>query len=178
MPIPATAHGCAPAPSRHRTAPARRWPTRRRAVRARSGCAAGLGDEPVDDGRYLNFAATVWNAGDSPLVVDGFREKGKPVMDAYQYFYDAARQPGRLRPGRAHGVGPAPTHHHWHFEDFARYQLLGRRRSTNVQRSPQGGFCLADTDAIDFTVPGALWHPYNTDLATACGDFSALAVSE
>ena len=27
-------------------------------------------------------------------------------------------------------------------------------------------------------MPGAQWHPYNTDLTTACGDFSALAVSE
>jgi hypothetical protein len=39
---------------------------------------------------YLNFGATVWNAGPSPLVVDGFRIKNTKLMDAFQYFYDAA----------------------------------------------------------------------------------------
>ncbi len=129
------------------------------------------------NGRYLNFSATVWNAGDSPLVVDGFREKGKPIMDSYQYFYDAdGNQVGYVPAG--HMVwDPAPTHHHWHFSDFARYQLVSADKHY-VQRSHKDGFCLAATDAIDFTVPGALWRPFNTDLSTACGDFSALAVSE
>ena len=128
-------------------------------------------------GRYLNFSATVWNAGDSPLVVDGFREKGKAVMDSYQYFYDAnGNQVGYVPAG--HMVwDPAPTHHHWHFTDFAQYQLISADKHY-AQRSHKDGFCLAATDAIDFTVPDALWHPYNTDLTTACGDFSALAVSE
>lgn len=128
-------------------------------------------------GRYLNFSATVWNAGDSPLVVDGFREKGKAVMDSYQYFYDSqGNQVGYVPAG--HMIwDPRPTHHHWHFEDFARYQLLDANQH-DVQLSHKEAFCLAATDAIDFTVPGALWHPYNTDLSTACGDYSALAVSE
>ena len=133
------------------------------------------------DGRYLNFSATVWNAGDSPLVVDGFREKGKAVMDSYQYFYDAeGNQVGYVPAG--HMVwDPARTHHHWHFSDFARYELVSAGKGANagfVQRSHKDGFCLAATDAVDYTVPGALWRPYNTDLSTACGDFSALAVSE
>lgn len=129
------------------------------------------------DGRYLNFAATVWNAGDSPLVVDGFREPGKAVMDSYQYFYDAqGNQVGYVPAG--HMVwDPRPTHRHWHFQDFARYRLLDASKH-NVQLSHKEAFCLAATDAVDFTVPGALWRPYNTDLATACGDYSALAVSE
>ncbi len=128
-------------------------------------------------GRYLNFSATVWNAGDSPLVVDGFREKGKAVMDSYQYFYDSdGNQVGYVPAG--HMIwDPRPTHHHWHFEDFARYQLVDANKH-DVQLSHKEAFCLAATDAIDFTVPGALWHPYNTDLSTACGDYSALAVSE
>lgn len=129
------------------------------------------------DGRYLNFSATVWNAGDSPLVVDGFREKGKAVMDSYQYFYDAQGNQVGYVPAGHMAWDPRPTHHHWHFEDFARYQLLDANRH-DVQLSHKEAFCLAATDAVDFTVPGALWRPYNTDLSTACGDFSALAVSE
>jgi len=38
--------------------------------------------------QYLAFSANVWNAGPSPLVVDGFRRPGTLLMDAYQYFFD------------------------------------------------------------------------------------------
>lgn len=31
---------------------------------------------------YLRFSATVWNSGDSPLVVDGSRREGEDLMDA------------------------------------------------------------------------------------------------
>ena len=136
-----------------------------------------MGIQLSHDGRHLNFAATVWNAGDSPLVVDGFREKNKPVMDAYQYFYDSAGNEVGYVPAGHMEWDARPTHQHWHFEDFARYQLLDASK-TKVQRSHKEAFCLADTDAIDLTVPGAQWQPTNTDLGTACGGFSALAVSE
>ncbi|HET6740675.1 MAG TPA: lysyl oxidase family protein, partial [Kribbella sp.] len=39
-------------------------------------------------------------------------------------------------------------------------------------------FCLAATDAIDYTVKNANWHPGNTDLHTACGDHGSLSVRE
>lgn len=42
-----------------------------------------------EKGTQLRFAATTWNAGDSPLIIDGFRREGEDE-DAYQYFYDAA----------------------------------------------------------------------------------------
>ena len=38
---------------------------------------------------FLAFAATPWNAGPAPLVVEGFRRPGEELMDAYQYFRDA-----------------------------------------------------------------------------------------
>ena len=83
-------------------------------AQARSAFAAGLRHHhqrrrgrrrPGKD--YLAFSANVWNAGPAPLVVDGFRSPGKDLMDAYQYFYDADGQAGRLHPDRHHGVGPA-----------------------------------------------------------------------
>ena len=124
----------------------------------------------------LRFSATVWNAGDSPLVIDGFRRRGEDVMDAYQYFFDSAgEQTGYQQ------VGTMEFHHanhnHWHFEDFARYDLLDADKNY-VARSRKQSFCLANTDAVDYTVPGADWQPENTDLSTACGDEGALSIRE
>lgn len=45
-------------------------------------------------------------------------------------------------------------------------------------RSAKRSFCLANTDAIDYTVPGANWRPAGTDLSTARGDRGALSVRE
>ena len=69
------------------------------------------------------------------------------------------------------------THQHWHFRDFARYRLLNEDR-TGAVRSRKEAFCLANTDAVDYTVPGADWQPENTDLHTACGDYDALSIRE
>jgi lysyl oxidase len=129
------------------------------------------------DGDHLQFSATVWNGGDSPLVVDGFRREGEDEMDAYQYFFDGdGNQTGYQQVGHLHW-DPKPTHRHWHFEDFARYTLLRADRSEAV-RSHKEAFCLANTDAVDLTVPEATWNPDNTDLATSCGGLSSLSIRE
>lgn len=126
--------------------------------------------------KLLQFAANVWNAGDSPLVLDGYRDPDEDHMTAYQYFFDADdNQVGYQQVGELHFH--AANHNHWHFEDFARYRLYNADKQP-IRRSMKQSFCLAATDAIDYTVPGADWHPYNTDLATACGGPSALAIRE
>jgi hypothetical protein len=131
----------------------------------------------VHNGNVLHFAANVWNAGPSTLVVDGFRRDGEDEMDAYQYFYDENGEPtGSAQIGTMHWHN-APSHHHWHFLDFARYRLLDADKQ-GIVRSRKQSFCLANTDAIDYTVPGANWHPWNTDLSTACGGYDALSVRE
>lgn len=127
--------------------------------------------------KHLRFSATVWNAGDSPLVVDGFRRGNKDVMDAYQYFIDGdGNQTGYQRVGTMIWH-KAKSHNHWHFEDFARYTLLKADR-TEAVRSRKESFCLANTDAVDYTVPGADWRPDGTDLHTACGDRSTISLRE
>lgn len=127
---------------------------------------------------YLRFAATVWNAGPSPLVVDGYRSTSdQDLMDAYQFFYDADGNPAGYDTAGAMEWDARPGHHHWHFEDFARYQLLDADGNT-VVKSRKEAFCLANTDAVDYTVEGADWRPYNTDLSTSCGDYASLAVRE
>jgi hypothetical protein len=135
------------------------------------------GIQMAQNGNYLQFSATVWNAGDSPLVVDGFRREGEDEMDAYQYFFDAdGNQTGYEQVGHMHW-DPRPTHQHWHFEDFASYTLLAADQ-TEVVKSRKEAFCLAPTDAVDQTVPNASWNVDNSDLTTACGDYGALSVRE
>ena len=128
-------------------------------------------------GTYLRFSATVWNGGDSPLVVDGFRRNGEDQMDAYQYFFDADGNQTGYEPVGSMAWDGRPSHQHWHFEDFARYTLLDADRN-EVGRSKKEAFCLANTDSVDLTVPGAAWRPENTDLYTSCGDYSSLSVRE
>ena len=179
MPMPAGAHhGRAAAPDLR---PATR-PTS-----ARAGAPVG----PVPDLRslpsfaidlnpkrtQLRFAATVWNAGSSALVLDGFRNSGdQSVMDTYQYFFDAqGKQTGYQQVGsmKYHDA----NHDHWHYEDFAEYSLVDADKKT-VGVSKKISFCLANTDPVDLTVPGADWMQGPDDLGSMCGDDSALSVRQ
>ena len=106
----------------------------------------------VERGRYLNFSATVWNAGPSPLVVDGFRQAGnQDLMDAYQYFFDGSGNQVGYRPVGTMEWDQRDGHEHWHFTDFATYRLMDKHKKL-VVRSQKEAFCLANTDAIDYTV--------------------------
>lgn len=142
------------------------------------GIAIAGGEEGAVPGKdYLAFSATVWNGGPSPLVVDGFRKPGAEKMDAYQYFYDAKGKQVGYTPTGTMEWDPRDGHQHWHFSDFASYRLLGADKK-EIVRSGKEAFCLANTDSIDYTVKNANWHPYNTDLATACGEETAVSVRE
>lgn len=128
-------------------------------------------------GNFLMFSANVWNGGNSPLVVDGFRRDGEDIMDAYQYFVDAdGNQTGFQQVGTM-AWDSQDTHQHWHFKDFARYRILNEDK-TQAVRSRKEAFCLANTDAIDYTLPGADWRPDQTDLHTACGERDSLSIRE
>ncbi|WP_416985586.1 lysyl oxidase family protein [Streptomyces sp. T028] len=126
---------------------------------------------------YLAFSANVWNAGPAPLVVDGFRKPGSDLMDSYQYFYDAKGKQIGYTPAGTMEWDPRIGHEHWHFTDFASYHLLSADK-TDIVKSGKEAFCLANTDAVDYTVKNANWHPYNTDLSTACGEKSSISVRE
>ncbi|MEU8609648.1 lysyl oxidase family protein [Actinoplanes sp. NPDC048791] len=133
--------------------------------------------QDTDGKAYINFAATVWNGGTSPLVVDGFRRTGEDVMDAYQYFYDAAGAEVGARLAGTMQWDAREGHLHWHFTDFAQYNLLDSSQDLAV-RSGKEAFCLANTDPVDYTMPLAKWRPGNTSLATSCGQNTAVAVRE
>jgi hypothetical protein len=126
---------------------------------------------------YVDFSATVWNGGTSPLLVDGFRRTGEDLMDAYQYFFDASgKEVGSVEAGTMEW-DPREGHRHWHFTDFAQYNLLSADKALRV-RSGKEAFCLVNTDAVDYTVPNAKWRPSNTDLSSSCGQNTAVAVRE
>jgi len=126
---------------------------------------------------YLSFNATVWVAGQSSLVVDGFRRTGENLMDAYQYFYDAdGNQTGYAQVGTMEWDA-REGHSHWHFTDFAQYRLLAADQQVAV-RSGKEAFCLANTDAVDYTLARANWRPENTELRTSCGRENSIATRQ
>ncbi|MCW2787049.1 MAG: putative secreted protein [Marmoricola sp.] len=130
-----------------------------------------------EDGRdLLDFAATVYNGGPGPLVAEGFRRGSKPVMNAYQFFYRGTTQVAERRVGTME-YDARPTHQHWHFRDFAVYDLVNRGHH-RLRTSGKEAFCLAPTDAINLLQPGAVVDPGNPDLSTACGDITSIWVRE
>lgn len=136
----------------------------------------GINVENRRSGRArLSFGATVWAAGASDLVVEGFRRPGEAVMDAYQYFYEGDEAVGKAPVGELE-FDERDGHHHWHFRQFAGYTLLDAN-GAEVRESRKEAFCLAPTDAIDLTLPGAAWNP-SVGLGTACGMPNSIWVRE
>jgi hypothetical protein len=125
---------------------------------------------------YLDFGATVWVGGRSRLDVEGFRKPGSPTMRAYQYFWKGGHIVGRIRAGTM-GFDSENGHDHWHFQQFARYQLLNARKKVAV-RSRKVGFCIAPTDAVDLLLPHATWQPSFIGFGGQCGSQTALWVRE
>lgn len=125
----------------------------------------------------LSFAASPWNAGPAPLVVEGFRRPGEDVMDAYQYFYDQDGNPvGRAPAGTLvfhHGGG----HNHWHFLQLVQFSLLDQSRN-EVVLSRKQSFCIAPTDAVDLAVDGAEYNPWSMRLSSRCGSSGSIWVRE
>jgi hypothetical protein len=123
----------------------------------------------------LDFNATV-SVDHAPLDVEGFRSHGSPVMKAYQYFWQGGHIIGRVRAGTM-GFDAKNGHNHWHFEQFARYQLLNSGKQLAV-RSHKVGFCIAPTDPVNLMQPGAVWQPSYLGFGGQCGSTTALWVQE
>jgi hypothetical protein len=126
---------------------------------------------------FLAFAATPWNAGPAPLVVEGFRREGEALMDAYQYFRDADGNVVGRAPVGEFAWDKRRGHHHWHILQFATF-TLSDGEDNEVVRSKKQSFCLAPTNAIDLTVERASWGTEPADLHTACGGETSLWIRE
>ena len=78
------------------------------------------------------FGSTVWVAGASPLVVEGFRHENSDVMDAFQYFYQDGEPVARAPVGELE-FDTRRGHHYWHFKQFAGYRLLDSDKAVQVR---------------------------------------------
>lgn len=125
---------------------------------------------------FLDFGATVWVAGDSPVVVEGFRRSEEPVMDAYQYFYEDGEPVGRA-PAGSFIYDLRDGHRHWHILQFVQYRLVDADRA-NAIRSAKESFCLVPTDAVDLSTDTAGRTAQRESLQTSCGGSEALWIRE
>jgi hypothetical protein len=121
--------------------------------------------------RVLRFSNTVWNAGPGRLELRGDSSSGRTV--AYQRLYDGTSLVGEWPVG---SFTYHPTHYHWHFEDFAQYELwtrtdyehwlaTGRTGSQARWRGGKVTFCIADTHQAR-TLPGS---PSSPTYGAQCG---------
>jgi hypothetical protein len=123
----------------------------------------------VNDGQgssFLGFAAHVWVAGGSDLVVEGYREPDDPRLDAYQYFYVSGVPTSRANVGHFH-YDNRDGHDHWHLDRFSVYRLVDADGS--VITSEKQGFCLGPTSPTDLTIPGAVQQDILPQYETTCG---------
>jgi hypothetical protein len=123
---------------------------------------------------FLAFNATEWNAGPGTLLVEGFREPDQALMDAYQYFLVDGRPVARAPVGN---LEFHREHQHWHFQQFTEYSLLDAS-SGRIALSDKQSWCLANTDALDLSVPNANWGAYGGDVFTMCGGPGAIWIRE
>lgn len=126
----------------------------------------------------LLFAGSPWNAGPGQLLVEGYRRPGRDVMQAVQSFVDRAGNVTATAPAGRMAFHAAPGHNHWHFLQFVTYRIV-RASGGEVVRSRKQAFCLAATDAVDLTVPGAELRPDVLGLGgSACGDNRSIWIRE
>ena len=135
-----------------------------------------LATESTDGRDYLDFGATIWNAGPGPLIIEGFRQGSDDLMTARQFLYDGGAPVSNAVIGQML-FDRRTGHFHWHFLDAARYDLLDSTGAQVVESGKQS-FCLAPTDPIDLTVPGADWQPDRAQLWSACAGEDAIWIRE
>jgi hypothetical protein len=125
---------------------------------------------------WLDFAATIWNAGPGSFDIEGFRHDHRPTMQARQYIEHPDGRATSTKIGTFE-FDTRPGHDHWHLEDVARYTLLdaaGRK----VVRSHKQSFCLAPTDPVNLTRRGADWVPDSVGLESSCPTDQSLWLRE
>jgi hypothetical protein len=124
---------------------------------------------------YLSYSATVWNAGPGALVIEGYRPQDSETMVAAQIFRKGDNEVGSLDIGTMEYHGG--DHQHWHFLDFARYELTDSKKQL-IERSAKQSWCLAATDAIDTTVDNVDLTQGAQDLFSQCGDINNVWIRE
>ena len=119
----------------------------------------------------LRFSNTVWNAGEGPLELRGETVSAQRTK-VYQRIYDETSAFSEQVVGEFifH-----PAHNHWHFENFAEYELWtkaeydtwiasNRVRGQAQKRGSKTIFCMMDTAKVQ-NLPGSP----STKAYSSCG---------
>jgi Lysyl oxidase len=112
---------------------------------------------PTGPEYVLRLTNAVWNAGEGPLEVYGAPDPADGRTHAWQRIYES---PAGFRDEYVGEFVWHPAHQHFHFENFARYELWSRAelelalqtgfaRGSPQQVSPKVSFCLEDSDHVD-----------------------------
>jgi hypothetical protein len=131
--------------------------------------------EPIDGTTHhvLRFTATIWNAGEGPLELRGDSSTGQTWV--YQRVFDAA---GAVDERPVGEFIYHEAHNHWHFENFAGYELWtradydrwlasGRAQGTPLRSGSkttgQGeSFCIRDSRRVEALPGGPGEKTYST----------------
>jgi hypothetical protein len=106
----------------------------------------------------LRFANTVWNAGEGRLELESDIDSTDMPKPIYQNLYDAPVGGNRTERKRvARDFIFHPQHNHFHFADFAEYQLLGQNPGGNYRPMKTEGvktsYCIMDTQRREGDYP-------------------------
>lgn len=127
-------------------------------------------DTAVVDGvsrPVLRFANTVWNAGRGPLHLVAKNDKAQKKSQVFQRIYSDYTATGAYTERRVGEFVLHPGHNHFHFENFAHYQLweaaawdqwVAANRPTEeraLRRGAKTTFCIMDTHQRDATLVGS-----------------------
>jgi hypothetical protein len=111
-------------------------------------------DQLGDGTHILRFTNTVWNAGEGRLELEAPTSADhEEAGELYQNLYDAPVSGKRAERRRVHGrIIYHDQHEHYHFADFASYQLLARDDEGAYQPVGVGtktSFCIIDSARMD-----------------------------
>ncbi len=100
--------------------------------------------------KLLRFSSTVWNAGRGPLELRGESDPDAEETRVTQNLYS---EKGGVEEREVGEFVYHPDHDHWHFEDFALYELLSLtpegELGSVVASSGKVTFCIMETTRID-----------------------------
>jgi len=116
----------------------------------------GIEYNPGTGRKLLRFSNAAANLGEGPLELDPVNNPANGTTDAYQRIYTHDTN-GRWYAVATNYVGTFvfhPQHNHWHFENFARYELHGVSADGSVggdvfASAEKVSFCLVDSALLD-----------------------------
>ena len=123
---------------------------------------------------YLRFSHSTANAGIGPLEIypdlrtERCGEQGKRGRVAYQSVYQDSNESGTFQRDVDTETTDQPVgcmiyheiHEHYHFDDFARYELYAMRSGRLAKTSEKVSFCVVDSHQYLRRLPGSPPNPY------------------